>query len=414
MINFKPMQIQNEVITILKNLGSSISLKAGENVNAEVVDVLPSGAAVLRIKNSYITVNTEIPLSKDNQLLLKVLPPKDDKLQFQLISVSDKKPVNEVFLKEIPIELALKNLDNLPENIKSQFIQNLINNIIKLEENKLNLPVKDVYQIDGKTIKEAIQNSGSFFENKLAKLINQIENLKQMDLQAYKEIFDGKENILENIDKMILENNQLKESLESIKKDLHSGVEVKDKDILKQLNLQTFKDVLAVKEHVLEKVERLILERQQLKEILESMKNSLESIYSDAKVNIKDENVNSLIKSYQQLSLLSDSIFGVFPFVLNGIKISKYEIKKKFNENGNIIYFKGDIEFNDGTFASYIIAKFYEGYYITIKSNDKNIVENLKELKKAAVERLKDSNINVVSFDVYGWEKSSSFEIWKV
>ena len=328
MINFKPMQIQNEVITILKNLGSSISLKAGENVNAEVVDVLPSGAAVLRIKNSYITVNTEIPLSKDNQLLLKVLPPKDDKLQFQLISVSDKKPVNEVFLKEIPIELALKNLDNLPENIKSQFIQNLINNIIKLEENKLNLPVKDVYQIDEKTIKDVMQNSGSFFENKLAKLINQIENLKQMDLQAYKEIFNGKGNILENIDKMILENNQLKESLESIKKDLHSGVEVKDKDILKQLNLQTFKDVLAVKEHVLEKVERLISERQQLKEILESIKNSLESIYSDAKVNIKDENVNSLIKSYQQLSLLSDSIFGVFPFVLNGIKISKYEIKR--------------------------------------------------------------------------------------
>jgi hypothetical protein len=41
MINFKPMQIQNEVITILKNLGSSISLKADENVNAEVVDCLP-------------------------------------------------------------------------------------------------------------------------------------------------------------------------------------------------------------------------------------------------------------------------------------------------------------------------------------------------------------------------------------
>jgi len=60
---------------------------------------------------------------------------------------------------------------------------------------------------------------------------------------------------------------------------------------------------------------------------------------------------------------------------------------------GNIIYFK---------FVSYIIAKSYDGYYITIKSNDKNIVENLKELKKAAVERLKDSNINVVSFDVYG------------
>jgi hypothetical protein len=139
-----------------------------------------------------------------------------------------------------------------------------------------------------------------------------------------------------------------------------------------------------------------------LKEILESIKNSLESIYSDAKVNIKDENVNSLIKSYQQLSLLSNSILGIFPFVLNGIKISKYEIKKKFSENGSVIYFKGDVEFNDGTFATYIIAKFYDGYYITIKSNDKNLVENLKELKKITIERLKDSNISVVSFDVYG------------
>jgi hypothetical protein len=50
-----------------------------------------------------------------------------------------------------------------------------------------------------------------------------------------------------------------------------------------------------------------------LKETLENIKNSFGSIYSDAKVNIKDENINSLIKSYQQLSLLSDSIFGVFP-----------------------------------------------------------------------------------------------------
>ncbi len=50
---------------------------------------------------------------------------------------------------------------------------------------------------------------------------------------------------------------------------------------------------------------------------------------------------------------------------------------------GNIIYFK---------FVSYIIAKSYDGYYITIKSNDKNIVENLKELKKIAIGRLKGGN----------------------
>jgi hypothetical protein len=97
-----------------------------------------------------------------------------------------------------------------------------------------------------------------FFENKLAKLINQIENLKQMDYKLIKKFLTAREIYLENIDKMILENSPLKETLENIK-------------------------------------------------------NSLEFIYSDAKVNIKDENVNSLIKSYQQLSLLSDSIFGVFP-----------------------------------------------------------------------------------------------------
>ncbi len=346
MINFKPLQLNAETLTIVKNLGSSISFKTGENVKAEVVDVLPSGAAILRVKNSYITVNTEIPLTKDNQLLLKVLEPRDNKLQFQLISIENKEKLSTKnnILNEISPAILLENLDSLPENIKSEITKNVLSSILELE-NKVDLPNIEPNLINPDFIKESIKNSGIFFENKLLKFFNTLEEIKNTNLELYKDLVSAGKDLQKKVETLI---------------------NTKEKDV----------------------------------ELLKTLKESMDSIISDAKLKINDENVQKLITNYSQLSLLNDALVGIFPFVFPGMNISKYEIKKKVLENGIILYFRGDIEFEDKTNVSYIVAKYLDGYYITIRTNNEEMLNNLKLLKKETLENLKD--LNIVSFEIYG------------
>lgn len=346
MINFKPLQLNAEILTIVKNLGTSISFKAGENVKAEVVDVLPSGAAVLRVKNGYITVNTEIPLTKDNQLLLKVLEPKDNRLQLQLISIENKENINvkNNILNELSPTILLENLDSLPENVKSEITKNILSSIVELE-NKIDLPHIETNLINQETIKESIKNSGIFFENKLLKLFSTLEEIKSSSPEVYKELIDAGKDLRKKVETLI--NNQ-------------------DKNV----------------------------------ELLKSLNETIESIFSDAKFKINDENFQKLITNYSQLSLLNDVLVGIFPFIFSDIKISKYEIKKKVLENGVVFYFRGDVEFDDNTNVSYLIAKYLDGYYITIKTNNEEMLNNMRLLKKETLENLK--NLNIVSFEIYG------------
>ncbi len=346
MINFKPLQLNAEILTIVKNLGTSLSFKTSENVKAEVVDVLPSGAAVLRVKNGYITVNTEIPLTKDYQLLLKVLEPRDNKLQFQLISIENKENVNlkNSILTEISPIVLLENLDSLPESIKSEITKNILSSILELE-NKIDLPRSETNLINQEIIKESIKNSGTFFENKLLKFFNTLEEIKNSNPEVYKELFNAGKDLTKKLETLI--NNQ-------------------DKNV----------------------------------ELLKILKETIDSIFSDAKLKINDENFQKLITNYSQLSLLNDVLVGIFPFVFSDIKISKYEIKKKVLENGVVFYFRGNIEFEDNTNVSYIIARYLDGYYITIKTNNEEMLNNLRLLKKETLDNLKD--LNVVSFDIYG------------
>lgn len=86
MINFKITGFGNVSLVIERPSGKTLSLKLGEVVKAEIMDILPSGGVTLRIKGDFITAKTEMPLREGAVAFFRVtnLPSdgRDLKLQF--------------------------------------------------------------------------------------------------------------------------------------------------------------------------------------------------------------------------------------------------------------------------------------------------------------------------------------------
>ncbi len=199
MITIKPFVSPYEYIQITKPQGYSLSLKVGEVVRAEVIDILPSGGVVIRMKGSYITVRTEIPLQKESSLLLKILElPQDNRLKIQLLGVLDNKgniSINKTDLSQISLNslARLINIENLTDFEKIMLFQ-VIKDKIKPVNLQETLSYGFIKQISPETIKQAIYNSGIFLEAKLKNIIRG----KKEDIKN-----DIKANLLITIDKSI-------------------------------------------------------------------------------------------------------------------------------------------------------------------------------------------------------------------
>ena len=92
MINFKISDLFEGLITVVKPTGKPIPLNIGEIVKGEVMDLLPAGGVTLKIKDSFITARTDIPLQKNSEVMLKVLgtPSSPNELRLQFLGPAEK------------------------------------------------------------------------------------------------------------------------------------------------------------------------------------------------------------------------------------------------------------------------------------------------------------------------------------
>ena len=72
MINFKITSLVDGNLTIDKAMGKSVLLTPGETIKADVINILSSGNAVLRIKGELLTAKTEVPLQQGETAFFKV------------------------------------------------------------------------------------------------------------------------------------------------------------------------------------------------------------------------------------------------------------------------------------------------------------------------------------------------------
>jgi len=191
MINFKPLISNYEYFQIVKPLGKSIHLKAGETVKAEVVDILPTGGVILRMKGGMLTVETDIPLQKDTSLLLKILnsPSTDHKLKIQILGVLGRdnsiqflnvqqEKIKDILsfvsssqtLKDTVLDTLFSffKVGNINQKEKMVIIQ-LLSSILKNEgliQNLKNI-LPHINSLTPEKLREIITNSGIFYENKI-------------------------------------------------------------------------------------------------------------------------------------------------------------------------------------------------------------------------------------------------------
>ena len=227
MINFKPLISNYEYFQIVKPLGKSISLKAGETVKAEVIDILPTGGVVLRMKGGMLTVETEIPLQKDTSLLLKILnsPSTDHKLKIQILGVLDRdnnfqflniqqEKVKDILsfvsssqtLRETMMQtlFSVFKAGSINQKERSLIVQ-ILSSILKTENIMPGLNLKSVFphimDLTPEKLKEALMNSGIFYENKIKKrkFRELKEDIKEI-LISKKDISFEKKRLLRNIE----------------------------------------------------------------------------------------------------------------------------------------------------------------------------------------------------------------------
>ena len=227
MINFKPLISNYEYFQIVKPLGKSIHLKAGETVKAEVIDILPTGGVVLRMKGGMLTVQTEIPLQKDTSLLLKVLnsPSTDHKLKIQILGVLGRDDslqflniqqgkIKDIIslisssqtLKESMLEtlFSLSKGEDITQKERSLIAQ-LLSGILKNESITLPSIFKNIFphikDLTPEKLKEALINSGIFFENKIKKRkFTDLDNDLKEILLSKKDISSEEKRLLKEIE----------------------------------------------------------------------------------------------------------------------------------------------------------------------------------------------------------------------
>ena len=214
MIHFKPSNEEYEYITLLKPSGKSINLKAGELIKAEVVDIMPSGTVVVRLKDFHVPIKTEIPLKEDTSLLLKVLQGDvDKKIKLQLIEILPKE--KGIGSSEISKLNPLEKPDIFARLLLSSVSDEALDKIVSAREN-IKESFKFLVSVLGETVK--IENIKK-------------ENIKRI-IKKTLEILNSKENYSDNganfcklmglIDENFLffpmEWDELKESFVSIKK----------------------------------------------------------------------------------------------------------------------------------------------------------------------------------------------------
>ncbi|WP_156925184.1 hypothetical protein [Sulfurihydrogenibium subterraneum] len=339
-----------ERFLLSKPVGKDIPLTVGETVKAKVIDVLPSGAVVLSLKDSYLTVNSKLNLEKGQELLLKVLPPKDNKLQLELISL-DGKPLKppEVKIDDLYSNLVkdIETFKNLPEELKNQVVKSLLDSS---QISIVNSKFDKTPEINTAIVKKSVENSGIFYENKLYNFFKVISELQ--------------ENIKE-------------ESLKSL---------------LRDLNTQNYKE--KINELKMKIEDSATLQK------LENLENTIDSIKEDLKFTYQDPKTLEAVKNLQIASLLSNAVYGIFNFNMPNVKFGNFEIKKSQVDGEDAFYFKGSLNFDNGK-VDFLVARFKEGYFISIRPESEDLKEKMKIYKNELFKSLNQQGVKVVSLDVY-------------
>ncbi|HEX8949421.1 MAG TPA: hypothetical protein VF790_10695 [Dissulfurispiraceae bacterium] len=210
MINFKITSLDNGFLNVEKPSGKAISLKLGEFVKAEVMEMLPSGGVTLKIKGDLIPAKTEIPLEKGATVLFKVTGQpadgKDLRLQFMGYAEETAQGRPQGDLKGEALNKLVQELNLFkgaggsaealpPETFTSERIENLIKALppdINSLPKEIKLQLQDV-------LSASLKSTGQSIQSRLDTLLSQLSD----SVKGHPLVETLKKDLLVNMEKLL-------------------------------------------------------------------------------------------------------------------------------------------------------------------------------------------------------------------
>lgn len=210
MINFKITTLDSGFLTIEKPSGKSISLKLGETVKADVMEILPSGGITLKIKGDFITAKTQVPLEKGATAFFKVTAQPSDggDLKLQFMGYAD-----EPSGQQLPADLKAESLDKLIKELNflkaqagsgegapaEKLSQERIQNLIKALPADIGSLPKDIKIQLQNILTSSLKSAGQSIQARLNDILERLpDNLKNHPLAE-----SLKKDLAVNIEKLL-------------------------------------------------------------------------------------------------------------------------------------------------------------------------------------------------------------------
>lgn len=432
MINFKITGLDNTFISIEKPAGKAISLKLGEIVKAEVMDMLPTGLVTLKVKGDFITAKTDILLEKGAIAFFKVtdLPVegKDLKLQFMGYTPESAKEQEMTLpsfnLKESPIPKLIQELTNSLSDIKNSAgfgkkadsltfkLQNINSEILKALPSDINSLPKEVRMQLQNLLQASLKITGQSIQARLDNFTSQLpEGIKNHPL-----VQTLTKDLTVSIEKL------LQTPMKGVLQDTGVALETKLKAIVEmfQQQPQMQHDMTAIKKDLkagLLQLKQLIMEEG--KETLKGFSTAdLTPTQRESAVKV----INGLIKdieTFQVLSKTTDSFYTFLPISWQELKDGEVSFKRGQSDTKGISYScRINLDLEKYGKLSVIVMMYNKEFLVSFRAENPAfqaiLNNNAKELQDSFIARglnLKAVNVldsNYVSLEQF--ERLESFE----
>jgi hypothetical protein len=350
MINFKITGIDNTFISIEKPTGKAISLKLGEIVKAEVMDMLPTGGVTLKVKGDFITAKTDIPLEKGAIAFFKVtdLPVegKDLKLQFMGYtpeSANEQEITLPYFnLKESPIPKLIQELTNSLSDIKNPTVsgkeadsltsklQNINSEILKALPSDINSLPKEVRMQLQNLLQASLKITGQSIQARLDNFISQLPEV----IKNHPLVQNLTKDLTVSIEKL------LQTPLKGVLQDTGVALETKLKAIVEMFQQpQLQHDMTAIKKDL--KVGLLQLKQLVMEEGKGTVRtfsgHDLTAAQRESAVRVIDGLIKD-IETFQVLSKTTDSFYTFLPIGWQELKDGEVSFKRGRSDAKGISY----------------------------------------------------------------------------
>ena len=356
MLYFKPMVDPTIYGEASRLPNSAIELRNGETIKAEVIDILPSGRAVVKIKDVVAELKSEIPLQKDTTLLLQVQNSgdfeKSIKLKFlTLLNKKDRATLKEVAKGVDDINLLAK----MAKVDKGAVLEALLEKGI-LEQLKRKLPILKNYlqdKIDFKgsnslTQRHNISKNSSFIDQNSLTTLDKTST-HSLDLQNMEPSELNSSKLMQNLTVPFSLEHKLKKLL--VLDHFDSLIANRMENRITKEQVEPFLISLGVDPKDIKRVLQAPSKNKEIKELLHLRKKRKEEIIKEIKKELKYELMHKdspqakealdILNQFGLLSYLGGMLYSYLP-------LDEGEGRIAFKSVGDAFLIQVDLDFEDG------------------------------------------------------------------